>query len=446
MRVPGGFVAAVVVAVAALAAFCAPTASASPEDIYGWGARSAAMGGTGAAWASSSDAAYVNPALLSRVHQNELIIGFTGATFDLHADGAGLPGKVSVVPAKGYVIGVAVPIPFGGILKDRIAVGMVGYTPTDVLSRVDLLYPETPQYPLLAERSQVLAVRLGAGADIGWGIRVGAGLGVLASLQGNITVATVAGSVESNVNTELLATYAPTFGASWDLPWDRNPDGTTRWRVGATWRGSLNAPFSVTVDASKLSSLALPLFNIAGLPQYDPAETVLEIARESDGWTLAAGVTWKQWSQYPGPFEPTIVCPANQTCNLLSPPPLAFSDTFVPRVGAEKSIDLPRHASVKLRGGFLYEPTPVPSTLPSSLAYGTTSHTDAPVPTRFFDASRYVVSIGGGVDFGDITPFSVDMYVQYHGLLDTTVVTPPAPSATLSGSVLAYGVLLGTQF
>jgi hypothetical protein len=443
MRVPGGIVAAIVAfAVSAWAS----RASASPEDIYGWGARSAAMGGTGTAWAESSDAAYVNPALLSRVHQNELVIGFTGATFDLHADGPALPGRVSVVPAKGYVIGVAVPIPFGGILKDRIAVGMAGYTPTDVLSRVSILYPETPAYPLLADRSQVLAVRLGAGADIGWGIRVGAGLGVLADLQGNITVATVAGSVESNVDTQLLATYAPTFGASWDLPWDRGPGDKTRWRVGATWRGALVAPFSVTVDASKLSSLSLPLFNIAGTPQYDPAEAVLEVARESDGWTLAAGFTWKQWSQYPGLFEPTIVCPAGQTCNLLSPPSIPFSDTFVPRVGAEKSIDLPRHASLKLRGGFLYEPTPLPSSLPSSLAYSTTAHVDAPVPTRFFDTSRYVVSLGGGVDFGDITPFSVDMYVQYHGLVSTTETTPPAPSAALSGSVLAYGVFLGTQF
>jgi long-chain fatty acid transport protein len=440
MRVPGGLVAA------AIALAWSPVAGASPEDIYGWGARSAAMGGTGTAWASSSDAAYVNPALLSRVHQNELVIGFSGATYDLHADGPGLPGRVSVVPAKGYDIGVAVPIPFGGVLKDRIAVGLAGYTPTDVLARVSLLYPETPTYPLFADRSQVLAVRLGAGADIGWGLRVGAGVGVLASLIGNITVASVAGTVGANVDTQLIAQYAPTFGASYDLPWDQGPDGEARWRVGASWRGSLTSPFSVTVDASKLSSLSLPLFNIAGLPQYDPEETVLELAREGDGWTLAAGVTWKRWSQYPGLFEPTIVCPGGQTCNLLAPPQISFSDTFVPRVGAEKSFDLPRHAALRVRGGMLLEPTPVPSSLPSSLAYSTTAHVDGPVPTRFFDATRYVLSLGGGVDFGDITPFSVDMYVQVHGLVDSTVSTPPAPAASLSGYALAYGVFLGTQF
>lgn len=440
MRVPGGFVATAIVLA------WSSVAGASPEDIFGWGARSAAMGGTGTAWASSSDAAYVNPALLSRVHQNELVIGFSGATYNLHADGAGLPGRVSVVPAKGYVIGVAVPIPFGGVLKDRIAVGLAGYTPTDVLARVSLLYPETPTYPLFADRSQVLAVRIGAGADIGWGLRVGAGVGVLASLIGNITVASVAGTVGADVDTQLVAEYAPTFGASYDLPWDRGPGGEARWRVGATWRGSLTSPFSVTVDASKLSSLSLPLFNIAGLPQYDPEETVLEVAREGDGWTVAAGVTWKRWSQYPGLFEPTIVCPAGQTCNLLSPPQIAFSDTFVPRVGAEKSFDLPRHAALKVRGGALLEPTPVPSSLPSSLAYGATAHVDGPVPTRFFDTTRYVLSLGGGVDFGDVTPFSVDMYVQVHGMVDSTVSTPPAPAANLSGYALAYGVFLGTQF
>lgn len=439
--------AAIIVAPAAAVVLAWPGAArASPEDIYGWGARSSAMGGTGAAWAQGADAAYLNPALLSRVRDNDLTIGFSGATFDLHADGSGLPGRVSVVPAKGYIVGVAVPIPFGGVLKDRIAAGLAGYTPTDALSRVSILYPERAEYPLIADRSQVLAVRLGLGADVGWGVRVGAGVGVLAELLGDITVASVAGTIGSHVDTQLIATYAPTFGASWDLPWGRAPGGAARWRVGATWRGSLAAPFTVTVDASKLSSLSLPLFNIAGVSQYDPEEAVFEVAREGDGWTLAAGVTWKRWSQYPGIFEPTIVCPAGTTCNLLAPPQIAFSDTLVPRVGAEKTFDLPRRAALHVRGGMLLEPTPVPSALPSSLAYDPASHIDASVPTRFFDTTRYVFSLGGGVDLGDRLPLRVDVYAQYHLLFASTMGTSPAPSASLSGSVLAYGVFLGVKF
>ncbi len=440
MRVSGVCAAAVVVLVWPSAA------SASPEDIYGYGPRSAAMGGTGAAWSSGADAAYTNPALLSRVHGNELLVGFTGAAFDLHADGPGLPGRISEAPAKGYAVGVAVPVPFGGVLADRIAVGLAGYTPSDVLSRVRILFPEAPEYPLLADRSQVLAVRLGAGADLGYGLRVGAGVGVLAELLGQIDVATVAGSVTSHVDTQLIATYAPTFGMAWDLPWDRAPDGAARWRMGATWRGALEGPFTVTVDASKLSSLSLPLFNIAGVPQYDPEQAVLEVAREADGWTLALGVAWKRWSNYPGVFEPTILCPAGQDCNLLAPPHIAFSDTLVPRAGAERTFALARRASVHVRGGASYEPTPVPSSLPSSLAYSAASGTDVPVPTRFFDASRYVFSVGGGVDFGDLLPFTVDVYAQYHVLAASTVATPPSPSANLYGSVLAGGTYLGVRF
>ena len=432
---------------AAVVAIAWPSlAHASPEDIYGWGPRSSAMAGTGAACSSGADAAYTNPALLSRVRHNELTIGFSGETFDLHADGTGLPGRVSVVPAKGYVIGVAVPIPFGGILKDRIAAGLAGYTPTDVLSRVSILYPETPAYPLLPDRSQVLAVRLGMGADIGWGIRVGAGMGILAALQGQISVATVAGTVGSHVDTQLLATYAPTFGAAWDLPFDRNADDTARWRVGATWRGSLTAPFTVTVDATKLSTLALPLFNIAGVPQYDPEQAAFEVAREGDGWTIAAGVTWKRWSNYPGLFEPTIGCPAGQDCNLLSPPQIAFHDIFVPRVGVEKTFALPQHAALRARGGALYEPSPVPSSLPSSLAYDAKQGLDVAVPTRFFDADRVMFSLGGGVDFGDVLPFTVDFYAQYLRLQPRTLTTDPAPSASLWGGVLGYGVYVGVRF
>jgi long-chain fatty acid transport protein len=439
MRVPGLCAAVVAIAWPSLAA-------ASPEDIYGWGPRSGAMGGTGAAMSSGADAAYTNPALLSRVHHNDLTLGFSGETFDLHADGPGLPGRVSVVPARGYNVGVAVPIPFGGILENRIAAGLAGYTPTDVLSRVSILYPETAEYPLLPDRSQVLAVRLGLGADIGWGVRVGAGMGVLSELEGQISVASTAGSVASHVDTQLIATYAPTFGAAWDLPWDRNADGSTRWRVGATWRASLAAPFTVTVDASKLSSLSLPLFNIAGIPQYDPQEAVLEVARESDGWTFALGVTWKKWSDYPGLFEPTIVCPANTDCTLLSPPHISFSDVIVPRAGVEKVFPLPSHASISVRGGALYEPSPVPSSLPSSQAYDARKGLDVDVPTRFFDAARTMLSLGGGADFGDALPFRVDVYAQYMFLQSTTVTTPPAPPASLSGSVLGYGVYLGVKF
>ena len=348
-------------------------------------------------------------------------------------------------------------MPFGGLLKDRIAAGFAFYTPTNALVRGRILYPETPEYPLLADRAQSRAIRLGVGADLGHGVRVGGGVAALASLVGSIDVVNTAGTIGSRVDDKLIASHAPTLGVAWDLPFDRAPDSADPWRVGAMYRGSIGATFGVNVDASKLSTLNLPIFNIAGVAQYDPPEATFEVAREWDGWTLAAGVTWKHWSAYPGVYEPTILCPAGQSCAALTPPQIAFNDTIVPRVGAERVIPLPKHAAVRLRAGFFYEPTPVPGSLPASQAYDLASQGLLSVPTRFFDASRYAFSLGGGVDMGDLGPFTVDVWAQYQVLASTTVQTctgseaPCSPDigtgpASLSGSVFAYGAMAGVRF
>jgi hypothetical protein len=78
-------------------------------------------------------------------------------------------------------------------------------------------------------------------------------------------------------------------------------------------------------------------------------------------------------------------------------------------------------------------------------------------PTRFFDASRYSVSIGGGVDMGDVAPFTLDAWAQLQALSSTSQqtctgsFTPCSPDigsgpAALSGTVLAYGAMLGVRF
>lgn len=445
MRLPWLRAASAAAAVFALAS----TAAASPEDIFGFGPRSPGMGETGTATSYGADATYTNPALLSRVRRNAFTIGLQGGVFDLHADGVGLPGRVSVVSMRGIPVAVEVPIPFGGILRDRIAAGMIFYTPTDVLLRGKILFPESAQFPLLADRAQSLAVRFGLGADIGHGIRVGAGFAALAELVGSIDIAALpGGGVGAHVDDQLVATYSPTFGAAWDLPFDRAEDGSPRWRVGAVFRGTLEARFAVEVDASKLSTLKLPVFNIAGLAQYDPAEVGLEVAHERGPWVIAAGVTYKRWSDYPGVLEPTILC-GDMPCAALTPPHISFSDTLVPRVGVERTFALARHAAIRARAGLMYEPTPLPSSLPSSQAYDAGSQMLVDVPTRFFDASRVVFTLGGGVDLGDYAPFTFDAWAQYHALLSSTVDTSTpeaAASASLSGSVFAFGMLAGVRF
>jgi long-chain fatty acid transport protein len=424
-------------------------AHASPEDIFSYGPRSPAMGGTGAATSEGFEAAYTNPALLSRIRRERLTLGYQEATFALYASGDREPGRVSVAPMKGYVIGADLPIPFGGVLRDRVAAGLAFYTPNDVLVRGRILYPETPEFPLLPDRTQSLMVRAGFGVDFGKGLRLGAGFAALAEIAGTVTVATDAtGRVGSRVEDQLIATYAPSFGATYDLPFDRDATGKPRWRAGVAFRGTLDARFSVEIDATKLTSLPIPVFNVAGLAQYDPAELAFEIAHERGPWTIAVGLTYKDWSQYPGILEPTILCPDPSTCNALTPPKIPFSDTLVPRLGVDRSFELQRGATAHVRAGAFYEPSPVPSALPSSIVLQppATQTGTVSAPTRFFDADRLAVTVGAGVDGGAAMPFTLDVYGQVHTLLRRTFTLDVAPDAKVSGHVLMTGLMAGVRF
>jgi hypothetical protein len=430
----------------------ASQAHASPEDIFGYGPRSGAMAGVGAASSDDYEAAYTNPALISRLRQKTLVIGYQGAAFNLYANGPGLPGALRYDPATGILIGIGLPVPFGGKLTNRLGLAIDFYTPTAILVRGRILYPEAPQFVVLPDRTQSLAIRAGAGADLGYGIRVGGGFAALAQIEGSVVVATdSSGHVGSNVQDQLIAIYAPTVGATFDLPFDVGKDKNPL-RLGVSYRGELAARFSVEIDATKLSSLNIPVLNIAGVAQYDPAEVAFEAAYDTKALTVAIGATYKKWSDYPGPLEPTISCPATMAmCGALVPPSVPYHDTIVPRVGVERTLPLSERAKIRLRAGYAFEPTPTPSSTPSSQAYDTNVHALVNQPTRYFDASRNIFAVGSGIE---IPPFTIDTYGQLHVMVPRTIALTPAPdgtptstsSAQVGGSVLMAGVTLGVKF
>jgi long-chain fatty acid transport protein len=437
-------------AVSLATALVASSAAASPEDIFGYGPRSAAMAGVGPASSNDYEAAYTNPALISRIHLKTLMVGYQGAVFDLSATGPGLPGGIAYDPSTGMLIGIGLPVPFGGVLADRVALAIDFYSPTAIIVRGRILYPETPQYLLLPDRTQSLAIRAGMGLDLGYGIRVGGGFAALAQIEGSVVVATDStGHVGSNVQDQLIAVYAPAVGAAYDLPFGKDHP----FRIGVSYRGQLEARFSVEIDATKLSSLNIPVLNIAGIAQYDPAEVAFEAAYDTKAFTVALGATYKDWSAYPGPLEPTITCKASMPmCGALVPPVVPFSNTIVPRLGVERTLPLSEHTRIHLRAGYAFEPSPSPSATPSSQAYSTTLHALVSVPTRYFDASRNIFALGSGIE---IPPFSLDAFGQVHVLVPRTVTLTPAPDETsgtstsaaqLGGTVLMAGMTVGVKF
>jgi len=416
------------------------SALASPEDLFGYGARSAGMAGTGAATSDDFEAAYTNPALLSRIRHPKLTLGLLGATFDEEASGPGLPGRIEDRNAQGLAIGADLPIPLGGILKDRVAGALAFYTPSDVVVRGRILYPEIPQFPLLSDRAQCVAIRMGIGLDLGHGFRLGGGVAALAEIVGTVVVATDAsGKVGTQIDDQLVATYAPIIGFSHE-----GKVGKGTWRTGAVFRGALAARFSVSIDATKLSSIAIPVFDIAGLAQYDPLQAGLEAQWNDDKWTFTAGLTWKHWSDYAGPLEPTL--PA------LEVPKPDFSDTVVPRAAVERNFALGHGAFFHARGGYFFEPTPVGSHLASSQKYDIPTQSLVSVPTRYFDGDRHVFTAGLGVSLKKPLPLDVDTFAQFHVIqprtmtLDAGAPDGSATTANISGSILVTGVQIGVGF
>ena len=431
-----------------VALFASREASASPEDLFGYGPRSSAMGGTGAASAQGFEAAWGNPALLSRMTSRKLTLGYGGATFGLTRTPEGGPSiSHDAEAARGIFIGADLPLPFGGILKDRVGAALAFYTPSSIIIRGRLLYPDKPQFPLLGERAQSLTVRAGFGVDIGYGLRVGAGFAALAEIVGDVIVATDAsGRVGTRVEDQLVASYAPTFGATYDLPFWRGA------RLGATFRGTLDARFSVLIDATKLSSLNIPVFNISGLAQYDPAQLAVELAHESRERTVAMGVTYKGWSAYRGPIEPTVPCPEGEEgCGALVPPTVPYRDTVVVRVGLDEKIPVTPSLEGHARVGAFFETSPLPATLPSSDAFDLAQKELRSVPTRYYDGSRLAGTLGLGLSMkAPLPPLDLDLYTQLPAVLPREITSEaaggPPERTSISGRVLVYGFLAGVRF
>ncbi|MCC6556041.1 MAG: hypothetical protein IT372_24030 [Polyangiaceae bacterium] len=427
---------------AAVAALAMPAvASASPEDILGDGARSSAMGSTGPALAEGYEAVYANPALLSLVHERRLTLGLVGAVADLRAGAAGHAQRLSYDPLKGAIIGATLPIPFGGPLADRVALGLAFFTPFDVVVRGRILYPETPQF-LLADRLQSVAVQAAAGADLGHGIRIGGGFAALAALSGSVLVATDAsGRVGTVVEDTLIASYGPILGASYDLG---------AYRIGATFRGELVGRFNVVIKVRDLGQITVPPLNISGVAQYDPMQIALEVARVEGDWKLALGLTFKHWSSYPGPADATVRCPFlfdfdtgqpfTGACDPHAPEDPGYSDTLVPRAGVERVLSPGDGVAMKLRAGAFFEPSPAPEQAGAANVY---------------DNHRAALAIGYGLALDPPWPrLSLDLFSELQVLVPRThekaASVPPdnagAPSVDTGGLLFAFGATAGVAF
>lgn len=432
----GGLLAASVVAVSAR------TAHASPEDVFGYGARSSALAGTGTASAEGFESVYSNPALLPYSHTTKLTLGVMGAAFELNA-----PGRITYKPLTGSIIGAVLPVPLPGVMKDRITLGVGFFTPFDLIVRGNILNPEKKQF-LLPDRTQSVAVQAGMGVDLSWwkdrgrsmGLHLGGGIAALAALDGHVLVAVDAtGKIGSVVEDTLVASYAPIVGASMDVGKD--------WRAGIAFRGELVGRFNVEILVKDLGSITVPPLQISGIAQYDPHQLSAELARTTGPIRGALSVTWKHWSGYPGAPEATVRCPLNEDtgetdpCDALVPPSPEFHDTFVPRIAGEYVWGARAGVDLKIRAGYAFEMGAGP---------------EQTGETNIYDEHRSILSFGAGLDLQKpvVAGLSLDFFGQVqlvHGRThekDASVAAdnPGRPDVKTGGVILAGGTQLGVGF
>lgn len=346
--------------------FGAPrSAAASPPDLFGFGTRSPAMVGMGVTFADDYEATFVNPAGLARARQRSLVFGLQGGAYRFELDDARLP----LAPVKANTIGGTIPLPFGGLMKDRLTLGLGIYTPLDVVLVGDIGYAQTPQ-PIVLDRAQSLAIQFGVGLDLHGvvdGLRIGGSVTALGSFAGSIVAGIDAtGKFGSVVETQVISSFAPIVGASYDLG---------DFSFGAVWRGKIESDFVFQIVTRDLP-LTVPVLNLGGIAQYDPHTVVLEASwRPTPALRVALGAFYALWSEYPGPLTTT-------SRSSPAPPAVNFSNTLSPRVSAEYTLRR-RRTALKLRLGYAYVPSPAPP---------------ARAVARYLDNDRHMLTLGAGFE------------------------------------------------
>lgn len=366
---------------------CAARAEASPLELFGFGARSPAMAGTGVASTESYEAVYLNPAGLARVPGKRATIGFVLGELSLTLDGAARDTD----PAQGLVVGGEFPLPLGGSMRDRVGVGFGFWIPNQTLNRARAPYPGTPSFVLLENRSHVIALQFAAGVKVRPRLDVGAGVIALAVLAGSIHVTTdAAGRFTTASEQQLLTRLAPVAGARYRLRDDLD--------LGAVLRGVSRSDYdiAVTTDIGDVVPIQLPPIQIAGNAQYDPLTVAVEAAwRTSPRVLLSGQLQWQHWSAFPLPTKnPVSGTPPQE--------PPGFHDTIVPRLGVEWTGDAGA-ARLVARGGAAFAMSPAP---------------EASGRQSFLDNHRAIGALGAGVVWpGSRVPLSIDLWVQAHYLV-----------------------------
>lgn len=361
-------------------------------DLYGVSGRSMSMGSAMTAAVDDWAASYYNPAQL--MEKSEFSFGFG---FQLAAPNVKIaatnPGVETKIPETYYGFSLGLIYPFGGKLKNRVALGLIVYLPGQNLVRTRFQEPAVPHFYMfdsMPSRFQIIPSL--AAKPVEW-LRLGVGLQVLASLDGvgrfDLDIAN-GRFPRRELSVDLTLAVAPTAGIS-----IKPIKGLT---LAVAYRGELALPIKLVNTVNVQGLDAAVLLDINGITQWTPHTFQLGAAYqfEKPKITLAADLLFALWSRAPDPsvflslnIQGQDVDRLGLTGALDAPSVgnerrtnLALSNTLGFRLGAEwVATDW-----AELRLGYNYRPSPVP--------VQTTG-------TNVLDNDTHTITAGLGINFRD---------------------------------------------
>ncbi len=410
----------------------ATPARANVFDQFGFEPRGQAMGGAQVASGDNHVASYFNPSLL--VLQKDVSFGlgvnWVQPVMDVHALSLSDSAKLQAAQPpdfSGLTLGVLFPL--GGKVRNRLALGLGLYLPTNNLLRTEAIDPNTPSWYFYQSSPDRIVVALGAGIRVFDWLQIGGGAQVLGALIGGFDFRVNMFNNEFErraLRNDLMIRAAPLAGLTLNFE-------KLGLRIAAGYRAALHMNYSMptTFDIVDVATVTMVM---EGIVHYSPHTFTAGVQYSWGPLVASAELRYALWSEAPDPTvrvsfvadsDALDALGADGKFDAISPDtPPGLVDTLEPHVGLEYWI-IPRFA---VRVGYSFRPTPVP------LQNG--DH-------NLLDSDTHSFSVGLGLNFVEpleifSKPVHIDLVYQGLVLVDRVAEKAsggPVPSYSYGGKV-----------
>lgn len=356
------------------------SAKATGGTYLGESSRVAALANAAAARPGDVGTLAVNPAGLGDVDEPQVVLNASLARLESHFARHGEPEQDRGRWIAGYGLAAGTPLP--GAWLERIRVGIALFLPAEHVLDVGVPErPDEPSSPIYDGRPEHIAATAGVAVEVLPELRVGAGVTLAPFLDTPTDVSFEAGrgdepedDVVVRLERDLRLGFAPLAGIRAE-PLDGLALAVVyRSAVDVSARGK-----NRTVAGGILADDPIDYGQF-----WQPDQLAWGVALSPlERWSASLDATWSRWSQFRSAGNDRV-----------RP---AFDNVVSLACGLEWQAT----KAVALRGGYAFEPTPVP---PQTGA------------TNYLGADTHVVGAGAGVDLRRLwrAPLRVDAHLRSH--------------------------------